>query len=155
MKAQEVITMPHTVTLTLPEQVYENYQHKAKTLHKPVKQVIAEVVCADQPSPPPVDDAPEYLRADLKALERLSNEELRRMAESHLEPARQRKLDRLVGKRDEGRLTAKDRRELDTLLEEGQRLLVLKAHAWVLLKWRGEPVPTYEGLRERSQKGRR
>ena len=65
--------MPHTVTLTLPEGVYENYRHKATTTEKSVKKVIEEVVCADQPSPPPVDDAPEYLRADLKALGKLSN----------------------------------------------------------------------------------
>ena len=90
--------MPHTVTLTLPESVYENYRHKATTTEKSVKKVIEEVVCADQPSPPPVDDAPEYLRADLKALGKLSNHELRRIAESHLAPAKQRKLSQLLDK---------------------------------------------------------
>ncbi len=138
--------VPHTVTLTLPEGVYENYQQKAQAINKPVKQVIEEVVCADQPSPPSVDDAPEYLHADLKALEKLSNEELRRLAESHLEPAKQRKLDRLAEKRDEGRLTAQERRELDELLQEGQRLMVIKAYAWVLLQWHGEHIPTYEEM---------
>ena len=144
--------MPHTVTLTLPELVYENYQHKAKTTNRSVKQVIEEVICNGQPSPPSVDDAPEYLRADLKALEQLSNEELRRIAESHLEPAKQRKLSCLLDKNQAGTLKKKECQQMDELLQEGQRLMVIKAHAWVLLKWRGERIPTYEELRQRSQK---
>ncbi|MBI1928256.1 hypothetical protein HYR99_28925 [Candidatus Poribacteria bacterium] len=143
--------MPHTVTLTLPEGVYENYQQKAQAINKPVKQVIEEVVCADQPSPPSVDDAPEYLHADLKALEKLSHEELRCLAESHLEPAKQRKLSRLLDKNQTGTITKKEHQQLDELLQEGQRLMVIKAHAWVLLKWRGERIPTYEELRRCSQ----
>ena len=144
--------MPNTVTLTLPEHVYENYRQKAQTTNKPVKQVLEEVVCASQPSPPPVDDVPEYLRPDLRALEKLSNEELRCIAESHLEPAKQRKLDRLLDKNQAGTITKKGLQQLDAVLQEGQRLTVIKAHAWVLLKWRGEPIPTYEELRERCRK---
>jgi hypothetical protein len=111
-----------------------------------------EVICADQPSPPSVDDAPEYLRADLKALEKLSNEELRRLAESHLEPAKQRKLSRLLDKNQAGTITKKEHQQLDELLQEGQRLMVIKAQAWVLLQWRGERIPTYEELRRCSQR---
>ena len=144
--------MPHTVTLTLPESVYENYRHKATTTEKSVKKVIEEVVCADQPSPPPVDDAPEYLRADLKALGKLSNHELRRIAESHLASAKQRKLSQLLDKNQAGAITKKEHQQLDKILQEGQQLTVIKAHAWVLLKWRGEPIPTYKELHERSQK---
>jgi hypothetical protein len=144
--------MSHTVTLTLPDSVYENYRQKAATLHKPMKELIQEVVCDGQPPPPSVDDAPEYLRADLKALEKLSNEELRRVAESHLEPAKQRKLSRLLDKNQAGTITEKERQQMDELLHEGQRLTVIKAHAWVLLKWRGERIPTYEELQERSRR---
>ncbi|MCH8292229.1 hypothetical protein IH992_14130 [Candidatus Poribacteria bacterium] len=144
--------MESTVTLTLPTHVYDNYQQKAEAMNKPVNQVIEEVICASQPLPPSVDDVPEYLRDNLKALEKVNNEELRCIAESHLESTKQRKLDKLAEKRDEGRLTAKERYELDELLEEGQKLMVIKAHAWVLLKWRGEPIPTYDELRERGQK---
>ncbi|MBI3921573.1 MAG: hypothetical protein HY318_09165 [Armatimonadetes bacterium] len=143
--------MSHTVTMRLPDYVYENYRHKAHTTNKPVKRVFEEVLCEGQPPAPAVDDAPEYLRADLKALEQLSNEELRRLAESHMEPAKQRKLDRLTEKRDNRSLTEPDRATLDLLQDEGQRLTVLKAHAWVLLKWRGEPVPSYDDMRLRSR----
>ena len=144
--------MSHIVTVTLSEHVYQNYEYKARTMNQLVTQVIEAVICADQPSPPPVNDAPEALRADLRALEKLSNEELRRVAESHLDPAKQRRLDRLAGKRDQGMLTTKERHELDDLLQEGQHLMVIKAHAWVLLKWRGERIPTYEELHKRVQK---
>jgi len=143
--------MPHTVTLTIPEPVYENYQHKARTTNKPVKKVIEGIVCDDQPPPPSVDDAPEYLRADLKALERLDNKKLRRVAESRLAPAKQRKLSRLLDKNQAGTLTGKERRQLDDLAREGQRLTVIKAHAWVLLKWRGEAIPACHELRKRGQ----
>jgi hypothetical protein len=144
--------MSHIVTVTLSEHVYQNYEYKARTTNKSVNQVIEEVICADQPSPPPVNDAPEALRADLRALEKLSNEELRRIAESHLESAKQRKLSRLLNKNQAGTLTKKECQQMDELLQEGQRLTVIKAHAWVLLKWLGERIPTYEELRERSQK---
>ncbi|MBI1926598.1 hypothetical protein HYR99_20445 [Candidatus Poribacteria bacterium] len=144
--------MSHIVTVTLSEHVYQNYEYKARTTNKSVNQVIEEVICADQPSPPPVNDAPEALRADLRALEKLSNEELRRIAESHLEPAKQRGLSRLLDKNQAGMITKKELQQLDELLQEGQRLMVIKAHAWVLLKWRGEPIPTREELRKRSQR---
>ncbi|MBI3921571.1 MAG: hypothetical protein HY318_09155 [Armatimonadetes bacterium] len=142
--------MSHTVTMKLPDYVYDNYRHKANTTKKPVKRVIEEVVCEGKPSPPSVGDAPEYLRADLKALEQMSNEELRRIAESHPEVAKQRRLGRLQEKNQAGAVTERERQQLDDLLQEGQRLMVIKAHAWVLLQWRGEPIPTYEELQKRN-----
>jgi hypothetical protein len=108
-----------------------------------------------EPSPPLVDDVPEPLRSELKALEQLTDEELWNLTESHLAPARQRTLTRLLRKNQAGTLTKKERQQLNEVLEEGEDLTVKKAHAWLLLKWRGHRIPTLEELREKARRSRR
>ena len=106
-------------------------------------------------SPPSVDDVPEPLRSELKALEQLTDDELWKLAESHLPPTRQRTLSRLLRKNQAGTLTEKERQQLDEILEEGEDLTVKKAHAWLLLKWRGHRIPSLEELRETARRSRR
>jgi hypothetical protein len=62
--------------------------------------------------------------------------------------ARQRKLHRLLDKNSDGTLTTMVRRELESLRKEGDRLMLRKAHAAVILKWRGHRIPTVDELRK-------
>lgn len=120
-----------------------------------MNQVIEETLCAVAPPPPSVDDVPEPLQSELKALEQLSDDKLWNLTESHLAPSRQRTLSRLLRKNQAEDLTEREQRQLDELLEEEQRLTVKKAHAWLLLKWRGHRIPTLEELHEKARRSRR
>lgn len=99
-----------------------------------------------------IDDVLEPLRSELKALEQLSDDELWKLAESHLAPSRQRTLSRLLRKNQAGTLTEKVRQQLDELVEEGEDLTAKKAYGWVLLKRRGHRIPTLEEWREKARR---
>jgi hypothetical protein len=148
-KRKEEALMPHTLTLTLPEHVYHRLRSRAKAEKKRVTQVIEELISAAFESQ---DGAPEPLRAEMKALEMLSDEELWKVAESTLPPAKQREWNRLLTKRDAGTLTDREQQKLEALVWEGDHLTLLKSTAYALLKRRGHPLPSLEKLRERQRK---
>jgi hypothetical protein len=53
----------------------------------------------------------------------------------------------LLRKNEEGELSAAERQELTRLLEAADQLMLRKAYAWSLLRWRGQRVPSLEELR--------
>lgn len=61
---------------------------------------------------------------------------------------KQRKYDRLLSKQLDGSLTAKEKRSLEAIDDESRRLTLKKAHAAMLLKWRGYALPRPEELSE-------
>ena len=68
------------------------------------------------------------------------------MAQSQLPPDRQRLYTRLLEKNSQGTLTPREKDMLDALGEEARRLTLKKAHAYMLLKWRGHAIPSREDL---------
>jgi hypothetical protein len=55
----------------------------------------------------------------------------------HFAPLKQQKLSRLLRKNQAGTLTERERKALDELISESERLMLRKARAYALLKWRG------------------
>lgn len=80
--------MTHTVTLG-PEEVYDRLSESAKINNKPVKELVVQSIKAGML--PPVNHLPSGHREECLALERLSNKQLRQVAESTIPPARQRR----------------------------------------------------------------
>jgi hypothetical protein len=96
--------------------------------------------------PPLPEDAPAPLREELDALEQLDEAALRQVAESRLPSSHQRLYSRLLGKNTAGTITAGEREKLTALGEEARRLTLKKAHAYLLLKWRGCAIPSLPDL---------
>jgi hypothetical protein len=96
--------------------------------------------------PPLLDDIPHSLREELNAMEHWDEPALREVADSRLPPSKQRIYSRLLTKNSAGTITAAERGELEALGEEARRLTVKKAHAHLLLKWRGLAIPKPEDL---------
>jgi hypothetical protein len=92
------------------------------------------------------DDLPSPLREELRALEDLGDEALWEVAQSRLPPTRQRVYNRLLRKNSQGTITAREKETLHALGEEARRLTLKKAHAYMLLKWRGHHIPSREEL---------
>jgi hypothetical protein len=94
---------------------------------------------------------PPELEGELEALDRLSDDVLWAVARSRMIAPKQRRWRRLLERNQRGVLTEPERRELDRLNADGDRLTLCKAHAYLLLKERGYPIPELEKRRQMSQ----
>jgi len=113
---------------------------------RPCEEFLAERLMEAVPSL--AGDLPSPLREEVKALENLDDEALWRAAQSQLPPACQRLYSRLLAKNSAGTITAHERETLHALGEEARRLTLKKAHAYMLLKWRGHHIPSREELKK-------
>jgi hypothetical protein len=136
--------MSHPVlTLELPDDVYERLRRAAKGMNQPVEKALAHIVRAATPS---LERVPAEYRAELEALEDLGDDELWRIARSRPAPEKQRRLERLLGRNQRGELTDRERRALEELRSDGDRLMLRRSYAALLLKYRGHRVPNIEEL---------
>lgn len=138
--------MTQTVTLQLSAETLQRYRESATVARKALEEFLVERLV--EAIPPLADDLPSPLQEELKVLEDLDDEALWKVAQSQLPPARQRLYDRLLHKNSQGIITAREKEKLHTLGEEARRLTLKKAHAYMLLKWRGHHVPSPEELQK-------
>lgn len=131
------------LTLKLPEDVYERVRRAAKGMNQPVEEALVNIVRAATPS---LEKVPAEYRAELEGLEDLGDEELWRTLRSRPTPAKQRRLEGLLDKSRRGELTESERRALDGLRSEGDRRMLRRSYAALLLKYRGHRVPDPEGF---------
>jgi hypothetical protein len=136
--------MAQTVILELPQTIYLPARRMAEATNRPLEDLL---VCALKASLPPLDGLPSELAEDLVGLESLDDESLRQLMVSKVPAAQQRELDRLLRKNQAGTLTEKERQKLDHLQREADRVMLRKARAAVLLRFRGHRLPTLEELR--------
>jgi hypothetical protein len=136
--------MGHSVlTLELPEDIYERVRRAAKGMNQPVEKALVNIVRAATPS---LEKVPAEYRAELEAMEDLGDEELWRILRSRPEPAKQRRLERLLDKNQRAELIDRERRGLAELRADGDRLMLRRSYAALLLKFRGHRLPNIEDL---------
>jgi hypothetical protein len=140
------IIMAQTVTLQLPDETLQRYRWGATAARKALEEFLAERLM--EAVPPLAGDLPSPLGEELKALENLDDEALQRVAQSQLPPASQRLYNRLLAKNSRGTITAREEETLRALGEQARRLTLKKAHAYMLLKWRGHHIPSREELKK-------
>lgn|SRR5574341_475944 len=137
--------MTQTVTLELPDTIYLPAQRMAEASQRPLPDVLVEALKA---SLPPLEGLPSALIAELGGLETLDDDALWQVMLSRLPADRQRKLSRLLRKNKTGKMTAADRAELAALQSDADRIMLRKARAAVLLRFRGRRLPTLIELRK-------
>ncbi len=140
--------MGRTITLELPDTIYLPAKRMAEVVHRPLADVL---VGALQASLPPLEGLSPALTAELGALEKLDDDSLWKVMISQVPLEQQRKLTRLLRKNKAGKLTRTDQANLAALQEEADRLMLRKARAAVLLRFRGRRLPTLAELRKLSQ----
>ena len=131
------------LTLELPEDVYERVRRAAKGMNQSVEKALVNIVRAATPS---LEKVPALYRAQLEAMEDLGDEELWRISRSRPALANQRRLERLLDKNQRGELTDREKRALGELRADGDRLMLQRSYATLLLKYRGHRVPNIEDL---------
>jgi hypothetical protein len=132
--------MSESVTVELSDKALERLRRGAGAAGKPLEQFLVDRLMDSVPPLP--EDIPPALREELDMLEQLNEPALREVAESRLPVGRQRQYSRLLTKNSSGDITTAERRELEELGEEARRLTLKKAHAHLLLKWRGHAIPS-------------
>ena len=136
--------MSQTVTLELSDEMLQRYQRGAQVAHKLLEEFLVERLA--EAAPLLADDLPSPLQEELKVLETLDDDSLWQVARSELPADRQRRYQRLLVKNSQGLIAADEKEKLTALGEEARRLTLKKAHAYMLLKWRGHAIPSLETL---------
>jgi hypothetical protein len=133
-----------TITISLPDKVYQRLQHAAASAGKAEHELAAQSV---QESLPPLMDAiPARYREELRAMEKLANGELWEIARSTVEEKSQKKLRQLLKKNNLGTMTKGERELLAELSSSADQVMLKKAYALLLLKWRGHRIPSLAEL---------
>ena len=135
--------MERTVMVELPDGVFERVKRMAEAIGQPVEKAVARIVELELP---PLFDVSGEFEEDLKILEKGDDKDLREVVQSRVPLATQKRLHRLLSKNQLGTLTERERLALEGLQREADVVMLRKAHAAVLLKWRGHRVPTPQEL---------
>jgi hypothetical protein len=135
--------MSISVTVQVPTSVYRLAQKTSQAVSRSVEQILADVISAASPV---TEDLPSALQTELDALAQMNDDHLWQIARSVFPTSQRQKYDRLLDKNSAGRLAAAEREQLQTLRLESERLMLRKAHAYALLKWRGHILPTLDKI---------
>jgi len=119
-------------------------QARAKT--RPIEEVAIQALARNLP-PPVEDDLPASLRAELRAMRRLSDGSLWDIAGGVMNPDKVALYDVLLERLQDHTLTPEGREWPARLREEADTLMLRKAHAYALLKSRGHTLPALQELR--------
>jgi hypothetical protein len=133
-----------TLVIRMPTHEAQRLRRVAEIAQRPVDEVVADTLRASLP--PLLEDVPLQMRADLAALERSSNDELRNQMGAEFNPEWQTIYDDLLAAKSAGAITMEMQRRLDDLRQEADRLMFRKAYAALLLKWRGQRIPTLANI---------
>jgi hypothetical protein len=137
--------MAETITLQIPEPLYQRLVDTARATNRPLEDVTLHALNVG--SPLDWTNVPDEFQVDLAALDRLEDEALWRIAQSHKSAVDMERYSlllersRLCRRNQEGMLTDTERAELTALRAESDRFMLLKAQAAALLHWRGYQIP--------------
>lgn len=132
------------ITIDLPEAIFQQLVRIAELTHQPVEVLVAQSVISNLP--PSVDSASPELQPDFLRMQSLTNEALLAIAQSQVEPHQYERQTELLAKNEAGLLTVDERQELAALRQVADHLMLRKAYAWSLLRWRGQRIPPLKEL---------
>lgn len=132
------------VTIELPEPVFRQLTRIAEATQQSVEVLAAQSVVSNLP--PSVDNASAEMQPDLLKMQSLSIEELLEIANAKVEASQHERHIELLEKNQEGSLTSEERQELTDLRLVADLLMLRKAYAWSVLRWRTHRIPPLKEL---------
>lgn len=136
-KEGEPMQNSQTITLRLPDTLYQQVQNRAQRLHRSIE---GEVVALLSATLPTLDDLPAPIADEMAQLHFLPTPELWRVARNKLSPADNERMQELAFKRQRMGLSRSEEDEVEALHARYERTLLLRAQAMALLKERGHDV---------------
>jgi hypothetical protein len=119
-----------TVTLELPQRIYQRAAEVARLTKRPIEQVVAEWI------QPPAERSPAVQEAALADLESMSTAQLTRIVETGAPAEDTERLQRLLSLQEQRALTRSETTEAERLVEQEDLITLRKAKAIYLLKQR-------------------
>ena len=135
--------MPQTITLTLPDNILQPAQRVAQATKQSVEELL---VTALQAALPTLEGLPPDVVQHLVALESLDDQTLWRVILETVPRDQQHQLHDLLLRNQAGMLTDAEREQLAILQQQANLVMLRKARAAVLLRFRGKRVPTLAEL---------
>ncbi|MEK7832448.1 MAG: hypothetical protein AAB401_15260 [Acidobacteriota bacterium] len=135
--------MSQTITLNLPESFVQPLERTMRATNQPIEQLL---LTALQTALPPLEGLPPEVVAKLEALELLSDDSLRSVLLETVPAKVQLRISQLLQQQETSPLSAADQKELDELQEQADMVMLRKARAAVLLRFRGHRLPTLAEL---------
>lgn len=143
--------MSRAVTLTLPDPFYEPLKRIAQAIQQPLENVLLNAL---QGLLPPLEGLPADIVSELVKLEALDEGELWNVTLERVPEEQEEELEELLYRNQAGTLSAADRDRLTVLQRDAERVMLRKARAAVLLRFRGRRIPTLAEMREAANAGK-
>jgi uncharacterized protein YjbI with pentapeptide repeats len=129
-------------TTRLPEEL-KAPEHWAES-DQPLEVLAAQSITSNLPPSP--DNAPPEMQAELLRMQTLSIDELLEIAQAQIKSEQQARHTALLEKNQTDEISPEERQELSELRSSVDRLMLRKAYAWAVLRWRGHRIPSLNEL---------
>ena len=96
--------------------------------------------------PPVSEQFPSETQTFLQAMERMDTKALLELTKRTLPADELEAYEELLAKNSQGTLTVSEQIQLKALGDKARMLTLEKSHAYLILKWRGYPLPTRQTL---------
>jgi hypothetical protein len=133
-----------TLTVQLPEPIFRYLQQIAVATQRSLEQLAQQSIVGNLP--PSVATMPSEMCDELLALQNAPVTKLTQVANSQVSPAQRARHLELLEKNSADMISPPEQDELAALRLAADRLMLRKAYAWSVLRWRGQPVPTLDEL---------
>ena len=136
------------VTVELPQAIFQQLARIAQATQQPLETLVAQSILSNLPPTP--DNAPLEIQEELLQMQTWDDKELLALAKpcrrlitnSQITDQQQKRHVELLEKNSgNGELNKSERQELSELRIKADRLMLRKAYAWAVLRWRGHKVP--------------
>lgn len=134
----------NTVSIQVPQDIYQRLERLASLTNQPLETLVVQTLNAGLPPLP--DDLPITMRDALQALEQLDAHALEQVVREWMPETQIQQFEELRERQRAGNLTPLDAQTLDALKHNADLRMLRKAYAAVLLKLRGQPVPSLTHL---------
>jgi hypothetical protein len=126
------------LTINLPEPAFQRLSRLAELTHQPLSDLVLQSIAGNLP--PAIETAPVEIQSELLILQTMSVDALRQIAQSQISPEQQERHFALLEQNQQSLLTAEEQGELQALSLAADQLMLKKAHACAILRWRGQPI---------------
>jgi len=126
------------LNINLPNPAFQRLSRLAELTNQPLSDLVIQSIAGNLP--PAIETAPVEMQSELLTLQTLSVDALRQIGQSQIPSEQQERHMAVLERNQEGLLTAEEQRELQALCLTVDRLMLKKAHACAILRWRGQPI---------------
>jgi predicted transcriptional regulator len=132
------------VTIELPEAIFHRFVQIAEATQQPLEDLIAQSVVSNLP--PSAENAPLEMRAELMEMQTFNVDELLAIAQTQADTVQHEHHVKLLEKNQAGLMSPEEQKELTNLRLKADQLMLRKAYAWSVLRWKGRRIPPLKEL---------